>query len=135
MKKSGIQREVLNELISIFYPDGIEEERDWMGYPITKKNSPTYHHIEKACDLRKRYESDEATLENGAILGKKSHQILNTIEQKDPELYECWQYMFYVINNMGIYPIDDVWSMIHHLKKVTQDVLYPNYITKKTLHA
>lgn len=134
MKKSDKQKEVLSELLSIFYPDGIEDERDWMGYPLTNKNRPTYHHIEKVCELKSKKVSTIATLKNGAILGKKAHETLNILETKDPELYECWQYIFYVINNMGIYPIDDVWKMITHLRKRTQEVLYPNTKHKKTLH-
>lgn len=130
MKKSAKYNEVLNELIRAYYPNGIQGERDWMGYPITKKNPPTYHHIEKSSNMKKRHVSDRPKMENGAILGKRAHEILNIIEARDPELYECWEYMFYVISNMGIYPIDDVWKMIMHLRQRTQEVLYP----KKTLH-
>lgn len=123
MKKSEIHRIILQEIKSIYYPAGIQYV-DWMGYPITNKNKPSYHHIEKAEDLRKNHKDDTATVENGAILGKKSHEILHQLEHKDPELYECWNYLFLVINRMGIYPIDDVWEMITILRIKTQDVLY-----------
>lgn len=128
MKKSEINRIVLHELKSIFYPEG-SEYIDWMGYPITNKNKPSYHHIEKACELRHKHEDDEATVENGAYLGKKSHEILHKIECYDPELYECWTYLFEVINNMGIYPIDDVWKMVYSLQAKTKDVLYKEHKT------
>lgn len=29
-----------------------------------------------------------------------------------------------VINNMGIYPIDDVWKMVYNLQAKTESILY-----------
>lgn len=123
MRKSEVQQTILNELLETFYPNQ-EKLIDWMGFDITKKNKPTYHHIEKVADLRKMKKSDVATIRNGAILGKSSHEKLNKIEHLDHELYECWQYVFYVINNMGIYPIEDVWEMVYSLKEKTLTTLY-----------
>lgn len=123
MRKNEIQRVVLQEMRRIFYSKDVEYI-DWMGYPITNENKPSYHHIEKACELRNQHKSDLATKENGAYLGKVSHEKLGIIEQKDKELYEAWNYLFMVINNMGIYPIDDVWKMIYNLKEKTESVLY-----------
>lgn len=123
MRRNEIQRAVLQELRNIFYSQDVRYI-DWMGYPITNRNKPSYHHIEKACDLRHQHKSDLATKENGAYLGKISHEKLDIIENRDPELYEAWNYLFKVINNMGIYPIEDVWKMVYHLKEKTEYVLY-----------
>lgn len=123
MKKSEIHRIILQELKKEFYPEG-SKYVDWMGYPITNKNKPSYHHIEKACELRDKHKDDTATKENGAILGKKSHELLHQIEYIDHDLYECWNYLFLVINRMGVYPIDDVWKMIMTLREKTQKLLY-----------
>lgn len=123
MKKREISNITLEELIKEFYPEDAKHI-DWMGSPITKKNKPTYHHIEKVCDLKEKRENHSPTLENGAILGVKSHRKLNLLEVLDPELYESWNYLFRVINGMGIYPIDDVWKMIYSLREKTEEVLY-----------
>lgn len=129
MRRNEIQRAVLEEMRSIFYSEDVRYV-DWMGYPITNKNKPSYHHIEKACELRHRHKSDLATKENGDYLGKVSHEKLGIIEHKDKELYEAWNYLFTVINNMGIYPIDDVWKMVYSLKEKTESVLYEENVKK-----
>ena len=118
MRKNEIQRAILQALLREFYSSDVKNI-DWMGYPITNKNKPSYHHIESARELRHQNKDDIATRENGAILGVKSHRKLNILETVDPELYEAWQYLFMVINNLGIYPIDDVWKMVYNLKAKT----------------
>lgn len=123
MRKNEIQRAVLQAMRREFYPSGVKYI-DWMGYTITNENKPSYHHIEKACSLREHHKSDIATKENGAYLGKISHEMLGVIEIKDKELYEAWNYLFMVINNMGIYPIDDVWKMVYNLQAKTESILY-----------
>lgn len=130
MKKREISNIVLSELIKEFYPED-SEIIDWMGSPITKKNKPTYHHIEKACDLKEKHKDYSPTLKNGAILGVKSHRKLNLLEFLDPDLYESWNYLFRVINGMGVYPIDDVWKMIYLLREKTNDLLYSEEYKKE----
>ena len=102
----------------IYYPKG-SNYIDWMGLKITEDNKPSYHHIEKAENLRKINENDDATMENGAYLGKRSHELLHRIETKDYELYESWNYLFSLINKMKTYPIDDVWNLVNDLKEKT----------------
>lgn len=122
MRRNEIQRVVLQEMRSYFYPKG-SEYIDWMGYKITNENKPSYHHIEKACSLRRQNKSDAATVDNGAYLGKISHEVLGIVENQDPELYEAWNYLFMVINNMRIYPIDDVWKMVMSLQEKTEAIV------------
>lgn len=122
MRKNEITRLVLHELKKQFY-SGKHPYIDWMGYPITDKNKPSYHHIKKAEILRSQNKSDEPTKENGAYLGKTSHEMLHKIEILDKELYDSWTYLFEVINNMGIYPIEDIWKMIDLLQIKTEKVI------------
>lgn len=100
----------------IYYPKGCNYI-DWMGYKITEENKPSYHHIEKAEELRGKKECDDATLENGAYLGKKSHELLHRIEVNDIELYNSWNYLFQLINKTGSYPTEDIWKLVFILKE------------------
>lgn len=122
MNKAKMRQLVLQEMREIYYK-GVINRYDWMGYKITDENYPSYHHIVKREELLKEGKSIDATIENGAYLGKKSHEILHEIEKLDPELYICWNDLFLMINKMGIYPIHDVWEMIYHLRTLTEEVL------------
>lgn len=125
------KQDVLKRMRSIYYGN-ISPRYDWMGYLITEENKPSYHHIVKAEDLKKNNESDEATIENGAYLGKVSHEMLHQIELLDHDLYESWNYLFLIINRMGIYPIPDVWNMVYNLRDVSEKLLY-EYKNSKSL--
>ena len=118
-KKKNSNREILHQMKEIYFPSGTEY-KDWMGYILKGDNRPSYHHIEKKEELRKKNLPTKATIENGAYLGKLSHEKLHYIEIIDKDLYECWNYIFRVINKMGIYPIEDVWKMIDNLQKETE---------------
>lgn len=113
-----LNNEILKQMKKIYYLKN-KEYLDWMGFKITDINKPSYHHITKAEYLRKNNESYCATTENGAYLGKKSHELLHKIESIDKELYDSWNYIFLVINKMQIYPIDDVWDIIFELQEKT----------------
>lgn len=48
-------KKVLMEMLDIYYPEDKRTEEyyiDFMGYKIDEDNFPTYHHIEKASDLK-----------------------------------------------------------------------------------
>ena len=111
-----LNNEVLKQMKKIYYPKN-KEYIDWMGFKITEVNKPSYHHIKKAEDLRKENESDIATINNGAYLGKKSHELLHKIEYLDKDLYDSWNYLFLVINKMNTYPIDDVLKIMFELQE------------------
>lgn len=125
-----VNNEVLKQMKKIFYPKGVPYF-DWMGFKVTEENKPSYHHIEKAEDLRKKKESDIATVENGAYLGKKSHELLHKIEVIDKDLYDSWNYIFSVINRMRSYPIDDVWNMVFDLQEKSVKLIEKSFKTKK----
>ena len=122
ISEAKIKKIILKSMINIFYEDR-KPRVDWMGYQITKKNFPTYHHIIKKTTLRSNNKSSSATVDNGAYLGKKSHDMLHVIEQVDHDLYECWNDLFIMINRMRIHPIDDVWGMVNQLKTRSEEVL------------
>lgn len=68
---------LLQKLVKIYQPNGY----DWLSYQITKKNILTLHHIIKVAD------GGELSLENSALLTKKSHKSFHICENKDFILY------------------------------------------------
>ena len=105
---------ILLQMIEIYQPDTM----DWMQYQITKSNILTLHHIKKAC------ESGIASIENGAILTKKAHMILNIVEGIDYYLYEEWNCLFEFINNAKLPPSYEYVNEARKLKKYKQKVIY-----------
>ena len=124
----NLNRLVLHEMRKIFYPKG-KPYIDWMGYQITEDNKPSYHHINKAEDLRHDNLDYNATVDNGAYLGKRSHEILHALEVSHYDLYNTWNDLFKIINKSREYPNDELLEMIYTLKQFTEDILYKN--TKK----
>lgn len=123
-------REVLHQMRKIYFSLG-KEYIDWMGFRITEENCPSYHHIEKAETLRKKHESDVATVENGAYLGKKSHELLHKIESLDKELYIMWNQLFRIINESKKYPSDDLLIEVYTLQNLSKDLCKKNNKTLK----
>ena len=80
-----INNEILKQMRKIYYEKG-KTYLDWMGFKLTEENKPSYHHIIKAETLRKSNGSDIATIENGAYLGKKSHELLHKIEYESNDV-------------------------------------------------
>jgi len=131
MNKAKQRQLILKEMKNIFYSNN-SNRVDWMGFPITEDNKPSYHHIVKREELLSRNEPIDATVENGAYLGKRSHEMLHTIELIDYDLYMCWNDLFLIINRMGINPIDDVWSMVYNLQSSSINTIN-EYKTSKRL--
>lgn len=119
---SKINNEILKQMKKIYYPKNVEYI-DWMGFRITNENKPSYHHITKAEDLRKLDQKYDATVENGAYLGKKSHELLHKIEKIDKNLYDAWNHLFLLVNKNKCYPTDDIWDMIYKLKDESINLL------------
>ena len=123
---------VLKEMKKIYY-ENISPRSDWMGYLITEENKPSYHHIVKREELKRNNESEDATVENGAYLGKISHEMLHQIELIDHDLYVCWNDLFLIINRMGIYPIPDVWDMIYNLREISENLIIEHKNSKNQI--
>ena len=130
MTAAKIRHSTLKYMRNVFYPD-ISPRIDWMGFEITDDNKPTYHHIVKKEFLKKEKKSTSATIENGAYLGKRSHELLHEIEALDADLYTCWNDLFLLINKMRIHPIEDVWDMIYQLKDISLELVESNNKGKK----
>ena len=81
----------------IYNPDGF----DWMNYQISKENPVSYHHI-----VEKR-RNGTTTVENGAILTDKSHDLLNILDQFCPQAYNDLQDVFIRINNSNEPPTNE----------------------------
>ena len=116
-----VNNEILHKMKEIYY-DKKTNNLDWMGNLITEKNHPSYHHITKAEILRKNDESDIATLENGAYLGKISHEQLHRIELIDIDLYNMWNDLFKEINESKTVISNELWERILELKKITDSI-------------
>ena len=78
---------VLQRMIEIYKPGDI----DWMGTKIKKNNPLTFHYIVK----RKK---GDTIVSNGALLTRKSHQVLNKLQARNRDLYDKWQWLFIEIN-------------------------------------
>lgn len=124
-KTIKLNNEVLHQMRKIYYPKD-KEYIDWMGFKITEENKPSYHHITKAETLKNQNQSPDATIENGAYLGKKSHEMLHKIELIDKDLYDAWNYLFLLINKMKCYPIDDALKIMYELKDKSLELLDQN---------
>ena len=124
-KTIKLNNEVLKQMRKIYYPKD-KQYIDWMGFKITDENKPSYHHITKAEELKKNNESVDATLENGAYLGKKSHEMLHKIEIIDKDLYDAWNHLFLLINKMKCYPVDDVLKIMYELNDKSIELLNDN---------
>lgn len=121
-KTIKLNNEILKQMRKIYYSKG-DKYIDWMGFRITEVNKPSYHHIKKAEILRKENENDDATMENGAYLGKKSHELLHKIEMIDKDLYNAWNHLFLLINKTKKYPTEDIWNLVYNLKQTSINLL------------
>ena len=132
MNKAKQRQITLQEMRRIFYPNMLNRV-DWMGYLITEDNKPSYHHIVKREELAEANQPIDATVDNGAYLGKRSHEILHQIELIDHDLFLCWNDLFLMINRMRRYPIDDVWDMVFHLQDLTIERIMEYNSSKKLI--
>ena len=105
---------LLPTLLEIYQPI----EFDWMYTPITKGSIWTIHHIlEKHC-------GGNATLDNVALLLKKSHQLLNMLKTKNLNLYYEWNQLFMDINVSKCPPSDVYVEEMKNLRKKTKKSIY-----------
>jgi len=87
-------------------------------YKITKGSVWTIHHIHE------RHNDGESTLENSALLLKKSHQILDKLESIDYDLYFDWNDLFRDINVCKCPPSEDYVKEMILLREKTKRVMY-----------
>lgn len=68
------------------------KEKDWMNYTITDGNEITFHHI------KEKINGGEKTSDNGALITRWGHNLLNEIATEDPEKYLILNTIFKIIN-------------------------------------
>lgn len=111
---------VLKQMIEIYRPIDI----DWMGTKIKKNNPLTFHHI-----VKRKY--GDTIVSNGALLTKKSHQLLNKLESRNKDLFDRWQWLFVEINCSNTYPSSAYLEEIKELRRETKEFLYGKQKTLK----
>lgn len=111
---------VLKQMIKIYRPI----DTDWMGTKIKKNNPLTFHHI-----VKRKY--GDTIVSNGALLTKKSHQLLNKLESRNKDLFERWQWLFIEINCSNTYPSSAYLEEIRELRRETKEFLYGKSKTLK----
>lgn len=105
---------ILQEMLEVYSP----EEFDWMSYQITINNFLTFHHI------LEQSKGGLTTLNNGALLTKRAHRILNMLPSRDKGLYTDWNQFFKEIVQKG-QPLDaEQKQYSRSLKKYTQKIMY-----------
>ena len=103
---------VLKELIKIYEPG----DTDWMMDKTSRKNPFTYHHIKE-----KRNKGDK-TLENGAILTKRSHAYLNYLYHTQKGNYNNLNTMFQELNDSKMPPTEEYFDkVLALLEKIVED--------------
>lgn len=107
------EQKVLQRMIEIYKPSDI----DWMGTKIKKNNPLTFHHIVK----RKK---GDTVVSNGALLTRKSHQVLNKLQARNRDLYDKWQWLFIEINCSNSSPNTAHIEGMMELRKETKEFLY-----------
>ena len=108
----------------IYNPDGF----DWMNFQVSKSNPYTYHHI-----VEKR-NGGKKTIENGAILTRDAHDLLNTFERYCPDEYDELQEVFKRINASGEPPTPEIMMEIDLIIYKGLFTNQSNYIKRKTLY-
>ena len=91
---------------------------DWMHTAVTKGSIWTIHHIHE------EHYGGKTTLDNAALLLKKSHELLNKLEVIDLDLYFDWNQLFMDINVCKSPPSDEYVKEIILLRKRTKKSIY-----------
>ena len=105
---------LLPAMLEIYKPT----EFDWMHTKITKGSVWTLHHI------REEHYDGETSLDNLALLLKKSHELLNKLEARDYGLYFAWNDLFRDINVSKRPPSDEYVKEMILLRDRTKKIIY-----------
>ena len=109
-------KRVLRIMVDIFQPDGI----DWMNFCLAKGNPFTYHHIVEKSN------GGDKSLDNGAILTKHAHTLLNMLEKFCPDAYNDLQQVFAKINSSKKPPAEE---LIREIDEILYKVLISHEYT------
>ena len=119
-------KRVLRIMVDIFQPEGI----DWMNFALSRDNPFTYHHIVE------KSKGGDKSIDNGAILTRRAHTFLHTLEKVCPDAYNDLQNVFFKINESKkpvldeyIKEIDEILYkvLISHEYEYVEDIDLSNY--------
>lgn len=119
-------KRVLRILVDIFQPDGT----DWMNFALSRDNPYTYHHIVE------KSKGGDKSIDNGAILTRRAHTFLHTLEKVCPDAYNDLQNVFLRINSSKqpiteeiIQEIDEILYkvLVSHEYNFNADMDFSNY--------
>ena len=105
----GDNNKNLKKMIKIFKPNGF----DWMNFVITRRNPYTFHHI------KSRSEGGADSIENGAILTRRAHDLIHLLEFVCPSAYKDLQDVFIRINRSHK-PLDE--EIISEIDGILYDI-------------
>ena len=105
---------VLRIMVDIYQPG----EVDWMNFCLAKGNPFTYHHIVESCN------GGDKSLDNGAILTRHAHHLLNIFLMFCPGAYNALQEVFNRINKSRRPPAEEI------IREV-DEILYKALITRE----
>ena len=104
-------KEPLITMLEIYKP--LELGVDWMNYKIVRPRDLTFHHIKEKRNGGKR------TLENGAILIRRSHDYLHYLDRCYHKYYKDLNELFHQLNMTMQPPTEDYYEEVEYiLKKV-----------------
>ena len=106
-------KRVLRNMIDIFQPEGT----DWMNFSLSRSNPYTYHHIVE------KSRGGDKSIDNGAILTRKAHTLLHTLEAICPEAYQDLQNVFVKINATKSPITQDI---INEIDQILYDIFIGN---------
>ena len=103
---------------------------DFMGYRIKKTHDLTYHHL-----IIPKRNGGEESIENGAILIKRSHKYLHLIEKKDDDIYIELRNLLIKENKIGkleLVILRDINKLLNEFeKKYDVNDIYKNRFLKQ----
>lgn len=105
---------LLPQMLEIYKPIDF----DWMGCKVSRDSTFTIHHIHKISV------GGKTTLDNCALLVKKSHRLLNMLESRDLGLYIAWNDLFKDINLSMQPPTDIHVTEMKRLSRQTKSTIY-----------
>ncbi len=103
----------LKKMFKIYKINGF----DWMNFALTRRNPYTFHHIVS------RSNGGADSIENGAILTRKAHDLLHLLEYICPDAYRKLQIIFTEINVSRKAPSEE---HIHEIDEILHDVFSGN---------
>lgn len=109
----------------------------FMGFPLTENSRFTYHHL-----IKKEFGGDNS-LDNGAVLTREAHALLNYLEMNYYDIYYQINNKLIEINKMKKHPtkeqINDIkrlirdYERLRKLEEIEEDLSRNKLLSKKVI--